>query len=62
MVQPSRQEGYCLSMAEANSSKKPLIMPQFYFTSKEFIVHGLDGLMQITIVKSIYKKVKRTIR
>ncbi|WP_034549890.1 glycosyltransferase [Carnobacterium funditum] len=57
-VQPSRQEGYCLSMAEANSFKKPLIATNF-ITSKEFIVHGVDGLIADNNSQSIYKNIKK---
>ena len=57
-VQPSKQEGYCLSMAEANSFKKPLIATDF-ITSKEFIVHGVDGLIADNNSQSIYKNIKK---
>lgn len=56
-VQPSKQEGYCLSMAEASTFEKPLVATNF-ITAKEFIVHGIDGLIADNNSQSIYKNVK----
>lgn len=57
-VQPSKQEGYCLSMAEAKLFNKPLIATNF-ITSKEFILHGVDGLITDNNSQSIYTNVKK---
>ena len=59
-VQPSKQEGYCISMAEASLFKKPLIATNF-ITSKEFILHGVNGLIADNNSQSIYVNVKKVL-
>lgn len=58
-VQPSRQEGYCMSMVEAMAFGKPIIATNF-LTAKEFILnHGKDGLIADISSQSLYENVKQ---
>ncbi|MGB3159838.1 MAG: glycosyltransferase [Carnobacterium sp.] len=59
-VQPSKQEGYCISMAEASIFKKPLIATNF-ITANEFISHGFNGLIAENNSQSIYKNIKKIV-
>ncbi|WP_034549887.1 glycosyltransferase [Carnobacterium funditum] len=58
-VQPSRQEGYCMSMVEAMAFGKPIIATNF-LTAKEFILnHGTDGLIADISSQSLYENIKK---
>lgn len=58
-VQPSKQEGYCMSMVEAMAFGKPIVATNF-LTAKEFIhAHGSDGLIADITSQSLYENVKR---
>ena len=58
-VQPSKQEGYCMSMIEAMAFGKPIIATNF-LTAKEFILnHGTDGLIADMSSQSLYENVKK---
>lgn len=58
-VQPSKQEGYCMSMVEAMAFGKPIVATNF-LTAKEFILnHGIDGLIADVSSESLYENIKR---
>lgn len=59
-VQPSKHEGYCLTMAEAISFGKPVVATNF-LTAKEFITHGKDGLIAEMNAAAIYETIKQVL-
>ncbi|MEG0267396.1 MAG: glycosyltransferase [Carnobacterium sp.] len=59
-VQPSKHEGYCLTMAEAISFGKPVVATNF-LTAKEFITHGKDGLITEMNATAIYETIKQVL-
>lgn len=56
-VQPSRAEGFGLTVIEAKILKKPIVCTNFS-TSKELIKHGVDGLIVDINEKSILNGIK----
>ncbi len=56
-VQPSRHEGYCITLAEAKSLNKPIVTTNFT-GAKEQIVNGNNGLLVDPTVEDIYEKIK----
>lgn len=57
-VQPSRYEGYCLTVAEARAFAKPIVCTDFA-GAREQIVDGETGLIVPCEVDAIYQAVKR---
>ena len=57
-VQPSRYEGYCLTIAEARAFFKPIVCTDFA-GAREQIVDGETGLIVPCEVDAIYQAVKR---
>lgn len=54
-VQPSRHEGYCLTLAEARSLRKPIVATNFT-GAQEQIINGVNGWIVETDVDSLYLK------
>ena len=59
-VQPSRHEGYCITLAEARIFKKPIITTNF-IGAKEQIIHNENGIMVEFDKNQIYESIKRLI-
>ncbi|MEH7388130.1 glycosyltransferase [Bacillus sp. JJ1521] len=59
-VQPSRHEGYCISLAEARAFNKPIITTDF-LAAREQIVNGQNGLIVNFDENEIFKAVKTLI-
>jgi glycosyltransferase involved in cell wall biosynthesis len=59
-VQPSRHEGYCLSLAEAICLKKPIVTTDF-IGAYDQIINNTTGLIVSSDVKDIFKAVKKLI-
>lgn len=59
-VQPSRHEGYCITLAEARCFNNPIIATNFA-GAKEQIEHGKTGLICDSDSVSIYKALKELI-
>ncbi|MFA1820246.1 glycosyltransferase [Virgibacillus oceani] len=59
-VQPSRHEGYCLTIAEARALKKPIVTTATA-GAKEQIRHGETGLIVDIDSKEIYQAIKQLI-
>ncbi len=57
-VQPSRKEGFGLTVIEAKILKKPIVCTNFS-TSKELITNGLDGIIVNQNAFSIMEGIKR---
>lgn len=57
-VQPSRYEGYCLTVAEARAFAKPIVCTDFA-GAREQIADGLTGLIVSCEVDALYQAVKR---
>lgn len=55
-VQPSRHEGYCLTLAEARVLNKPIIATDFT-GAREQIIDGYNGLIADISVKGLYEKI-----
>lgn len=60
-VQPSRHEGYCLTLAEAKCFNIPIVSTEFTGVS-EHIVHGKTGLIVKMNSDGIYQAVKDLLR
>ena len=56
-VQPSRNEGFGLTVIEAKILKKPIVCTNFN-TSKEIINNGINGLIVDMSEQEIYKGIK----
>lgn len=59
-VQPSRHEGYCLTLAEARCFNRPIISTNFTGVN-EHIVHGETGTIVHVDGKELYTALKRCI-
>ena len=59
-VQPSRYEGYCITLAEARCLNKPIVTTNFT-GSKEQLKHNVTGLIVDIDEKEIYQAVKSLI-
>ncbi len=57
-VQPSRHEGYCITLAEARCFNKPIITTNFA-GAKEQIKNGITGLIVDSDTEEIYEAVSR---
>ena len=57
-VQPSRYEGYCLTLAEARAFAKPVVCTDFA-GAREQIVDGETGLIVPCEAEALYQAVKR---
>ena len=55
-VQPSRHEGYCLSLAEAKCLCKPIITTNFT-GAKEQIINGHNGYI-VNDEEDLYERIK----
>lgn len=55
-VQPSRHEGYCITLAEARCLNKPIITADFT-GAKEQIKHGVTGLIVTCDANEIYEAI-----
>lgn len=60
-VQPSRYEGYCITLAEARVLEKPIVTANFV-GAKEQITNQKTGLIVNVNEKEIYNAVKRLIK
>lgn len=60
-VQPSRHEGYCITLAEAKCFNKPIVTTSFSGASEQ-ITHGYTGLVVNSDEKEIFSAVKRIIK
>ena len=56
-VQPSRHEGYCITLAEARTFNKPIITTDF-IGAKEQIVNGKTGIIVKFEIEEIYTQLK----
>ena len=59
-VQPSRHEGYCITLAEARAFNKPIITTDFV-GAREQIENGHDGLITKFDETEIYNAIKKLI-
>ncbi len=59
-VQPSRYEGYCITLAEARALKKPIVTTNFT-GAKEQIKDGKTGIIADVNEEEIYRAVKKLI-
>ena len=59
-VQPSRHEGYCITLAEARMFKKPIITTNFV-GAKEQIINNENGLIVEFDKNQIYEAIKKLI-
>lgn len=59
-VQPSKHEGYCLSLAEARAFHKPIVTTDFV-GAREQIDHGKNGFIVDYDEKAIYMAIKTLI-
>lgn len=59
-VQPSRHEGYCISLAEARVFQKPIVCTDFT-GAKEQVINEKTGLIVSKTEKNIYEAVKRLV-
>lgn len=59
-VQPSRHEGYCITLAEARCFNNPIVATDFT-GAKEQVEHGKTGLICDSNSESIFKAVKELI-
>jgi len=59
-VQPSRHEGYCITLAEAKILKKPIITTDFT-GAMEQIEHGKTGLIVPVVAQQLYEAIKQVI-
>ena len=57
-VQPSRYEGYCLTVAEARAFAKPIVCTDFA-GAREQLVNGQTGLIVPCDIDALYQAVKR---
>ncbi|MGP4106332.1 glycosyltransferase [Virgibacillus sp. L01] len=60
-VQPSRHEGYCITLAEARALQKPIVTTNFT-GAKEQIVNNKTGLIVRIDEHDIYQAVKKVIK
>ncbi|MRH42705.1 glycosyltransferase [Aquibacillus halophilus] len=56
-VQPSRHEGYCLTLAEAKCLYKPIVVTNFTGANEQ-IDNGLNGLIVSCDVQELYETIK----
>ncbi|MEH6892453.1 glycosyltransferase [Bacillus sp. JJ864] len=59
-VQPSRHEGYCISLAEARALNKPIVTTDFV-GAREQIENGQDGLITRFDESTIYSAIEKLI-
>ena len=57
-VQPSRHEGYCITLAEAKLFNKPIVTTNFTGAAEQ-IIDSETGLIVEIEAEGIYKAVKR---
>src|SRR5690606_37396531 len=56
-LQPSRYEGFCITISEAKSLKKPIITTDFKGASQQ-VIHGKNGLICAPNATDIYNQIK----
>lgn len=59
-VQPSRHEGYCITLAEAKTLEKPIVTTDFT-GAMEQIEHGKTGLIVPVAEQQLYEAIKKLI-
>ncbi|WP_054942740.1 glycosyltransferase [Paenibacillus ihuae] len=59
-VQPSRHEGYCLTLAEARCLYKPIVTTDFA-GAKEQIINNVNGIITLFDVDQLFNSIERLI-